>query len=85
MIATVFNLSLEEQALLRSWNAPGSLDPTSGEQVPPAGMGNFMLKTSDAPGWPFHLNLAASEVDINNTNKRWAMAASEGGEGSAAA
>ena len=30
MIATVFNLSLEEQALLRSWNAPGSLDHVGG-------------------------------------------------------
>ena len=84
MIATVFNLSQEEQALLRSWNAPGSLDPTSGEQVPPAGMGNFMLKTSDAPGFPFHLHLADSEVDINNTNKRWAMAAEDGETGAAA-
>ena len=43
------------------------------------------MKTSDAPGFPFHLHLADSEVDINNTNKRWAMDASEGGEGSAAA
>ena len=85
MIISVFNLSLEEQSLLRSWNAPGSLDPTSGERVPPAGMGRFMLKTSDDPGWPFRVYLADSEVDINNTNKRWAMAASEGGEGSAAA
>lgn len=82
MIASVFNLSQEEQSLLRSWNAPGSLDPTSGENVPPAGMGNFMLKTSDAPGVPFHLRLAASEVDINDTNKRWTM---QGGEGSEAA
>ena len=85
MITSVFSLSQEEQALLRSWNAPGSLDPTSGEHVPPAGMGNFMLKTSDAPGFPFHLHLADSEADINNTNKRWAMAASEDGETGAAA
>lgn len=85
MIASVFNLSQEEQSLLRSWNAPGSLDPTSGQRIPPAGMGNFMLKTSDDPGFPFHLHLAASEVDINNTNKRWAMAASEDGETGAAA
>ena len=85
MIATVFNLSQEEQALLRSWNAPGSLDPTSGGHVPPAGMGNFMLKTSDDPGFPFHLHLADSEVDINNTNKRWSMATDRGGETGAAA
>ena len=44
-----------------------------------------MLKTSDAPGFPFHLHLADSEADINNTNKRWAMAASEDGETGAAA
>lgn len=85
MIASVFDLSREEQNLLRSWNAPGSLDPTSGEHVPPAGMGNFMLKTSDAPGYPFHLHLADSELDINDTNKRWTMSAAEGGEGDKAA
>ena len=85
MIASVFDLSREEQNLLRSWNAPGSLDPTSGELVPPAGMGNFILKTSDAPGYPFHLHLADSELDINDTNKRWTMSAAEGGEGDEAA
>ena len=85
MITSVFNLSQEEQALLRSWAAPGSLDPTSGEKVPPAGMGHFMLKTSDDPGQSFRVYLADSEVDINNTNKRWAMAAAKCGEGSAAA
>ena len=84
MIATVFNLSLEEQALLRSWNAPGSLDPTSGEHVPPAGMGNFMLKTSDAPGYPFQLNLVDSERDVNTTNKRWLFAAQGGPDREAA-
>ena len=84
MIASVFKLSLEEQSLLRSWNAPGSLDPTSGEKVPPAGMGNFMLKTADDPGWPFHVYLADSEIDINNTNKRWSMATDRGGDSAAA-
>ncbi|EGQ73107.1 hypothetical protein HMPREF9062_2209 [Actinomyces sp. oral taxon 448 str. F0400] len=34
----------------------------------------------DAPGWPFHLHLADSELDINNTNKRWTMTAAEGDE-----
>ena len=78
MISSVFGLSQAEQNLLRSWNAPGTLDPTSGRRVAPAGMGNFMLKTSDAPGIPFHLRLADCEIDVNNTNKRWRHRAQEG-------
>lgn len=84
MISSVYGLSQQEQDLLRSWNAPGALDPTSGEQIAPAGMGHFMLKTSDAPGYPFQLNLVDSERDVNNTNKRWLFAAQGGPDREAA-
>ena len=73
-ISTVFRLSGHEQDLLRSWNASGALDPVSGRQVPPAGMGRFLLKTSDAPGWPFRIRLGVSERGVNDTNQRWDVA-----------
>ena len=69
----VFTFSDAEQQLVSSWNAPGTYDPTTGARTAPVGRGKFLLKTSDAPGFPFHMRFVKSEYALSDTNRRWEM------------
>lgn len=83
LVSGVMALSGRERAMLRSWNAPGMIDPVSRTKVPPVGRGRFLLKTSDGPGTPFTVSLAAAEEALSDTNKRWDRSTTRGGGGAA--
>lgn len=59
---------------LVTWSAEGTINPATGETNPPPGRGHFLLKTSNAPGIPFRVDLTASEKRIHDTNVAWANA-----------
>ncbi|MDQ4504450.1 hypothetical protein [Sinomonas sp. ASV322] len=70
---------------LVEWSAEGTVNPATGEMNPPPGRGRFLLKTSDAPGIPFRVELTRREKEVHDTNAAWANAiAAARGEGAAA-
>ena len=71
LLRQIMGFSQAEEALLNSWNAPGTYDPLSGKPAAPAGRGKFLLKTSSAPGIPFQVQFSQAEKILNNTNQRW--------------
>jgi len=71
LLRGVMSFSDAEQQLLTSWNAPGAYDEYEEIRTAPAGMGKFMLKTSDAPGIPFQVEFAPGEDAVNDTSARW--------------
>lgn len=70
-LRSVMAFSRREEALVSSWNAPGEYDPITGGSAAPIGRGKFLLKTSDAPAYPFQVDFTAAEYELSNTNKRW--------------
>lgn len=73
LIEGVFQMSQAEKTLLSSWNAPGTYDQSTGRRTPPAGMGRFLLKTSDGPGIPFKVDFVPAEHVLSDTNQRWSV------------
>lgn len=69
-LGQVHEFSERERRMITSWST--SADTTSGE---PPGRGMFLIKTGSGPGIPFQLQLTSVELDVNNTNQRWATAA----------
>jgi hypothetical protein len=74
LLENVFPLSGQEKVLLVAWSAEGSIDPKTGRTSPPPGRGRFMVKTGEAPGVPFQVNLTDAERRVHDTNAAWAQA-----------
>mgnify|MGYP001003880026 FL=1 len=43
----------------------------TGEEGDPPGLGKFLIKVGGRPGIPVKVTLTPSELDVNDTNKRW--------------
>lgn len=71
-LATVFALSEREKSMITDWSMEGVHDPQTGKGTVPPGRGRFLLKLGKAPGKPFVLGLTAAELEVNDTNTRWA-------------
>lgn len=63
--------SQAEQDLLIGWQDPPAWDPTSGREAEPPGRGKFLVKVGGRPGIPVDVQLTATELAINDTNKFW--------------
>ena len=70
-LRSIMHFSRREESLVSSWNAPGEYDPITGGSAAPIGRGKFLLKTSDAPAYPFQVDFTPVEYELSNTNKRW--------------
>lgn len=76
-LRSVLPLSEAEADRLVSWADPGSWSriarnrARSGAPKQAPGVGKFMLKVGGRPGISVAVKLTASEVALNNTNKRW--------------
>ncbi|MFI1582407.1 ATP/GTP-binding protein [Embleya sp. NPDC020630] len=68
---SVVPMTSAEQRMIEDWSTPPSWDSTRGEEAPPPGLGNFMVKVGGRPGIPVHVDLTPAELDVNNTNRRW--------------
>ena len=64
----VFAMPEKERTMITTWS--DTITATGSGQ--PAGLGLFLLKLGSNPGIPFHLDLTPLEMDVNNTNERWA-------------
>ena len=74
LLTGVISLSQAEQDMLVGWQDPPAWDPKTGEETPPPGRGNFLVKVGGGrPGIPVHLELTQTELDggVNDTNKLW--------------
>lgn len=71
-LTEVFAMTRKERDMITDWSTEGGYDQDSGMAAAPPGLGNFLLKIGKKPGIPFNVALTPSEVDVNNTNKRWA-------------
>jgi hypothetical protein len=60
-----------EQRMIEDWSTPPVWDSDTGEEAPPPGLGNFMIKVGGRPGIPVHVELTPDELDVNDTNRRW--------------
>ncbi len=70
-LTRVIPLSAAEQDMLIGWQDPPAWDPKTGEETPPPGRGNFLVKVGGRPGIPVHVDLTPAELGINDTNKLW--------------
>ena len=60
-----------EQELLIGWQDPPAWDPSTGREAEPPGRGKFLVKVGGRPGIPVNVQLTATELSINDTNKLW--------------
>ncbi|MGW0663530.1 ATP/GTP-binding protein [Streptodolium elevatio] len=72
MLTKVVAMTDAEQDMIEDWSTPPSWDSERGEEAPPPGLGNFMIKVGGRPGVPVHVELTEDELDVNDTNRRWA-------------
>ncbi|MGW9114519.1 ATP/GTP-binding protein [Microbacterium sp. NPDC055683] len=63
--------SQAEQDLLIGWQDPPAWDPATGRESEPPGRGKFLVKVGGRPGIPVAVQLTATELSINDTNKLW--------------
>lgn len=63
--------SRAEQDLLIGWQDPPAWDPATGREAEPPGRGKFLVKVGGRPGIPINVQLTATELAVNDTNKRW--------------
>jgi hypothetical protein len=82
-LTEVVNLSQRERDLVSGWSTPGAWDEKRGEDSPPPGRGNFLIKVGGKPGIPLNVRLTDSEKAINDTNRRWHVASRAGGRAEA--
>ena len=61
-----------EQAELISWTDPPAWDAKTGKEGAPPGRGRFLIKVGGRPGIPVSLHLTQAELEVNDTNHRWA-------------
>lgn len=78
-LTEVVNLSRRERELVSGWSTPGAWDEKRGEDTPPPGRGNFLIKVGGKPGIPLNVRLTQAEISINDTNRRWHVASRAGG------
>lgn len=71
-LAAVFNLTARERQMLTDWSPESGVDPISGRASAPPGQGNFLLKRGKKPGTPLKVELTDLELQVNDTNQRWA-------------
>lgn len=72
LLEGVMPFSQEEKDMMISWAGAGTYDQFSQAVTPPAGMGKFLLKFSDSPGYSFALQLAPEELVLSeDSNSRW--------------
>jgi hypothetical protein len=74
-LTQVVRMSAQEQRMIVDWSTPPSWDSARDRDGDPPGRGHFLCKVGGRPGIPFRLDLTAAELAVNDTNKRWAMAA----------
>ena len=67
----VFAMSQKEEQMITSWSTEASADSGSGTAAAPPGLGRFLLKLGKGPGIPFQTQLTATELSVNDTNRRW--------------
>lgn len=60
-----------EQELLIGWQDPPAWDPSTGREAEPPGRGKFLVKVGGRPGIPVNVQLTATELSTNDTNKLW--------------
>lgn len=72
-LSRIVPLSHREQQRIIDWSAPGAWDHDAGEETPPPGQGNCLIKVGGRPGVPVHVQLTATELQlqVHNTNRRW--------------
>lgn len=63
--------SRAEQDLLIGWQDPPAWDPATGREAEPPGRGKFLVKVGGRPGIPINVQLTATELAVNDTNKLW--------------
>ncbi|WP_328643931.1 ATP/GTP-binding protein [Streptomyces canus] len=66
-LAQVVDMTRAEQQMVTSWSTPPGWDAAA----EPPGRGNFLIKVGGRPGIPIHVDLTPSELELNNTNRRW--------------
>jgi hypothetical protein len=71
-LTQVVGMTEAEQRMITDWSTPPAWDTTGSQEAPPPGLGNFMVKVGGRPGIPVHVELTQAELQINDTNKRWA-------------
>jgi hypothetical protein len=76
-LSRVVRFSKREEALITDWASPPSWDPETAKEAPPPGRGKFLVKVGGRPGIPVELAITQTEVDLHDTNKRWASATTE--------
>jgi hypothetical protein len=70
--------SQEEASHVTKWSDPAPWDNVAGEKAKPPGRGKFIIKAGQKPGIPCEVVLTPAEIALNDTNKRWQMAAGGG-------
>jgi len=69
-LRTVVAVSDSEERMVTGWQDPAGWDE-AGEDSPPPGRGNFLIKVGGRPGIPVHVSLTQAELSLNDTNKLW--------------
>lgn len=75
-LGQIHEFSTTERQLLDSWTI-GAEGTANGQDHIPPGRGKFLIKTGSGPGVPVQVLLTATELDVNNTNRRWETAAAK--------
>jgi adenylate kinase family enzyme len=70
-LTQVVPMSKAEQELLKSWQNPPAWDSRRNVETAPPGRGKFLVKVGGRPGIPVQVELTATEMAINDTNKMW--------------
>lgn len=69
-LTEVFAMPSKEREMITTWS---DVHNSSGKRAgEPPGLGLFLLKLGSRPGIPFRVDLVPDELDVNNTNTRWA-------------
>jgi hypothetical protein len=73
-LSKVVHFSQREEQLITDWASPPSWDPESNKEAPPPGLGKFLVKVGGRPGIPLECAMTPAELELHDTNKRWAQA-----------
>lgn len=66
-------LSEKERRLVTEWASPPAWDPGTGQQAAPPGRGKFLIKVGGRPGIAVDVQLTPAELQLHDTNRRWAI------------
>ncbi|WP_159025326.1 ATP/GTP-binding protein [Streptomyces pluripotens] len=69
---SIVPLSTRERELIVEWSIPPSIDNKTGKEMPPPGRGKFLVKAGANPGIPIQTALTQAEIQLNDTNQKWA-------------